>query len=204
MNHRLSLIAALAVAAAVAGTSAAVAQPYGQPYQPPSSRPPEVRKGLTAGASLGLGELSCEDESSTGTGPCDGVTEAGSLDGHLGVMLSPRLALMGDIWIMGHTENDLTVSQTISTIGAQLWLTPRLWIKGGLGIAHARFRFDGAFIDLESESETVPAGMLGVGYEVVHKPNFALDLSLRGGTGVYEDEQTRAHNVAVTLGLSWY
>jgi len=201
-KHRLGLITALGLGAVLVGGAIASAQP--QPYEPPAYQPAKVRKGITLGASLGVGELSCEDESANGSGPCDGVTEAGSIDGHVGIMLSPRLAIMGDVWAMGHSENDLTMSQTITTAAAQLWLTPRLWIKGGLGFAHARFSYDTGFVELESESDTVPAGIVGIGYELIHRPNFALDLALKAGTGIYRDDQTRAHNVAVTIGANWF
>lgn len=175
-----------------------------QPAPPSAYQPRPARQGLMIGFGLGGGELSCEDVSTSGSGPCDGVTEAGSIDAHLGIMLSPRLAIMGDIWAMGHTEDQLTVSQTITTAAAQLWLTPRLWIKGGIGVAHARFNYDGVIVEVESSSETVPAGMLAVGYELMHRPRFALDVQLKGGTGIYDEGDTQAHNAALSVGLNWF
>lgn len=205
MNHRLASFAAVISGLAFV-CGAAHAQGYGQPRGPGQAPPPppEVRKGITLGVAIGGGELSCEDESLAGNGPCDGVTEAGSLDGHIGFMLNPKLAIVGDAWIMGHKDNDLTVSQTIVTGALQLWLGDRLWVKGGLGIAHARFEFDAGIVELRSRSESVPAGMLGVGFELLHKPQFALDVAFKAGTGIYEDDQTRAHNVAITVGANWF
>jgi len=176
------------------------------PYAPVPIEPVQpLRQGLVIGFGIGGGELSCEDDVSiAGEGPCEGVTEAGSLDFHVGGMLAPRLALIGEVWVMGHTEDNLTVSQTITTAALQYWLLPRLWLKGGVGGAHARFTYDGPFINVTDRSQTVPAVMAAAGYEILATQNFALDLQLKGGTGFYEDNDTRAHNVAVTVGFNWY
>ena len=180
-------IAILALAAALMSAGAARAQGV------------EVRgrSGLTVGIGLGLGNMGCE-----GNG-CEDVTEAAGIDGHIGVMLIPRLALIGELWGMGHTEDRVTITQTIATIGAQLWLTRRLWLRGGLGVAHSSFNYDGDLIDISSRSDTVPGFTLGAGIEVVATRHFALDLSLRGGTGVYEDD-TRVNNLMLGVGASWY
>lgn len=192
---------ALALGLALAIPAAAQAQdPYAPAHQPVQN----VRSGLIFGFGIGGGELSCEDVSSEGDGPCDGVTEAGSFDVHLGGMLTPRLALMGDLWVMGHTEDFLTVSQTISTAAVQYWVLPRVWVKAGLGGAHARFSYNGPFVNVTDRSQTVPAAMIGAGIELLAKKSFAMDLQFKAGTGFYKDDDTKAHNASLTLGFNWY
>jgi len=56
-------------------------------------------------------------------------------------MLKPNLGVMLDVWPMIYNEDFLTISHTITTAAAQLWLTPRLWLKGGLGFARAEFHW---------------------------------------------------------------
>src|SRR5688572_27185016 len=51
---------------------------------PVPPRAPAVRSGWNFGFGLGGGDISCE-------GACEGVTEAGSLDLHVGYMVRPRL-----------------------------------------------------------------------------------------------------------------
>jgi len=179
------------------GLAPAVAGAQGQ------TTPPAPRQGLVVGFGLGGGhvELDCVD--------CGDVIEAASGDFHIGGMLTPRLALMFDGWSMVAQEDFLTASHTITTAAAQYWVLPRLWIKGGLGIAQARWRWDGIFVDLEDETKVVPGMMLGAGYELLVKGSFALDVQLRYGTGFYSEEEddtfeVKAHNVAVQVGFNWY
>jgi hypothetical protein len=155
-----------------------------------------VRRGWNIGGSLGAGEISCE-------GPgCDAFTEAGSFDLQVGHMLRPRLRVVGDLWVMAHRDDDLTVSHTIVTGGLQLWVINRLWLRGGIGLARAGFDYDRGFVEVSDETETV-FGVAGtIGFEIMSRRRFALDVQLRGGTGFYDDNQ--AHNGALALGVTWY
>lgn len=156
-----------------------------------------VRSGWNFGVGLGGGEISC------GGPGCDGVTEAGSLDIQVGKMLRPRLRAVLDIWGMAHSEEDISVNQSIVTAGLQVWLFNRLWLRGGLGTARAAFTYDGSLGDTETDDAQTVFGMAGgIGFEVLSRRTFALDLELRGGTGFYQD--IRAHNAAFTVGLTWY
>lgn len=204
MTTSRTVTCTLALGLALAIPAAAQADPYG-PSSPNYIGPVQnQRRGLILGFGVGGGELSCEDISENGDGPCEGVTEAGSIDFHVGGMLTPRLAILGDVWVMGHTEDNLTVSQTITTAAVQFWVLPRLWIKGGLGGAHARFTYDGLFVDVTDRSQTVPAAMIAAGFEILTKKNFALDVQLKAGTGLYKDEDTKAQNASLTIGFNWY
>ena len=188
---RLVPLFPLVVTAAIASPAAAETGRY-YVENPDSS----VRTGWNFGVGLGGGEISC-------SGPgCDDVTEAGSLHLQVGRMLRPRLRAVLDIWGMAHKEEDLTVHQSIATAGLQYWIINRLWLRGGLGFARAGFEYDGELGDSEDETQTVIGVAGGIGFELLSRRTYALDLELRGGTGFYDS--IRAHNAAFSLSFTWY
>lgn len=157
----------------------------------------EKRDGLAIGVELGGGHMECEGEG------CDGVTEAGELGLNVGVMLTPNLAIMADGSIMGHTEDRLTLTHAMATVGPQLWLGP-FWVRGGVGVARASFNYDAGIIDIGDKTETVPAAMAALGVEVISTKDFALDVRLRGGTGFFNDGDTQVRNLSLGVGANWY
>jgi hypothetical protein len=193
---RTGLVSLGATALLLLAATAAHAQPAA-----PASRA-SGREGLFLGFHVGGGNMSCESVGEAEI--CDGVTEAWSGAFDLGTMLRPHLALSGEIWVMGHTEDYVTITNAISTVGLVLWVTPRLWLRGGLGAAIARWQYKGPLIQLDDETESVPAAMVAIGYELKASPDFAIDLQLRGGTGYYRDEQAETHNAAFAVGFTWY
>lgn len=199
---------------ASAQPSAAAPPPPGDPgYGPATLPPPDYvstnvpvgpeRKGLLLGFGLGAGGM----ESSDGPIECVDCNDsvAGSLDFHIGFMLSPRLGIMYEAWGAGQrldSAQSVTLVQVLSMAAAQYWLTPRLWIKGGVGSAHLFERYketmDGKKID------TGVAGMAAIGYELVQGRKYAMDIQLRGGSGTYDGLGDRIHQGSLQLGLSWY
>lgn len=157
----------------------------------------EQRDGLAIGVELGGGHMECEGEG------CDGVTEAGELGLNVGVMLTPNLAIMADGWLMGHTEDRLTLTHAMATIGPQLWIGP-FWVRGGVGVARASFNYDAGIIDIGDKTESVPAAMAALGVEVISTKDFALDVRLRGGTGFFNDGDTEVRNLSLGVGANWY
>jgi hypothetical protein len=190
----LSLLRFAPFVAALSLAAPAAAEPGRYYVENPEE---SVRTGWNVGLGLGAGEISC-------SGPgCEGVTEAGSLDLQLGRMLRPRLRALFEIWGMAHSEDDIKVNQTLVTAGLQTWILRRLWVRGGVGLARAAFSYDGSLADSEEdEAQTVFGLAGGIGFEILSRRTLALDLELRGGTGFYEDK--RAHNGALTIGLTWY
>jgi hypothetical protein len=184
----------LALACTLGAAAAAGAQPAAQA--------PAPRDGMLIGFGIGAGEISCEGDG------CNDFTEAGGVEFHIGGMLTPRLALMFDLWVMGHTHDNLTITHTIATGAVRYWVVPRLWLQGGLGGASAAYRWDGVFVNLEDRTETVPGVMIGAGYEVAASRTFAIDLQFRAGTGFYGEEDGRAdlqaHNVWLGVGFTWF
>jgi len=188
---RLVPLFAITLTAVAAGPAAA--EPGRYYVENPDT---SVRSGWNLGFGLGGGEISC-------SGPgCEDVTEAGSLDLQVGTMLRPRLRALLDLWGMAHSEEDFKVHQTILTAGIQYWIIDRLWLRGGVGLANAGFTYGGELDDTEDESHSTIGLAGGIGFEILSRRTFALDVELRGGTGFYNDK--RAHNGAFNIGLTWY
>jgi len=159
------------------------------------------RSGLVLGGSIDGGNIGCQTKSGDDCG--DGMHEAGGLSVHVGAMIGPRLALLGEAWGMAHTQDSLTASQALATANVRAWLTPRLWLQGGLGVARSKISFDSGLFMASATSSTVPAVSGAIGLELVHSPAFGLDLELRGGSGLYEDD-VRIYNVALGVGVSFF
>src|SRR5262245_61034265 len=164
------------------------------------SGPPRgvYRAGLTFGGSLGAGAMQ-----STGCGPyCGG---AGMIEGHLGGMLNPRLALMVDLFAAVHSWDDgYFTGQTyngIYTFAVQYWVTDIIWLQGGVGIAHLQYGYDGDTLPLDDD--TGPAVLAAGGVEVVQSYNFALDIQFRIGWGSYSHIPDTT-NYALMVGVNWY
>jgi len=158
----------------------------------------EQREGLTIGIGVGAGHLECGGEY------CNHTTVAGGLDAHVGVVLQPYLAIVADIWAMAHTEERLTVSQSMATVGPRVWLLPRLWVGAGIGAARASYNYDIEITQLEDSTEWNPAGMVAVGLELLSRDTFGLDIQLRSGAGLFNDSETRIYNMSLGIGANWY
>jgi hypothetical protein len=178
------------------------------PYYPPPPPPPPphgvYRSGLVYGFSLGAGGLSISD--------CGDVCGAvGMAEFHLGGMIGPRLALMGDFWesIRYFSDANLGNGETfngIYTLAAQYWLTDQLWVKGGVGFGRLEIDSDDEGIAIDDESGF--AFMLAGGIEIVQSYNFALDLQLRYGNVAYSSEANGgagdANTFGFMVGFNWY
>lgn len=182
---------------ALAGTARAQQQPppAGAAYMPPEA---SVRSGWNFGGGLGGGNISCSGDGC----PDDDVIEAAGLDLRAGYMLRPRLNLVGTVFAMGHGEDQWTLTHTIVTGGITYWIIDRLWVHGGIGFASARLEYDGAFVDVAEQTENVFAVAGAIGFEILSRRQWSLDLALRGGTGFYDDLQAR--NQALTIDFTWY
>ena len=185
----------IAVLVALAGTARAQQQP------PPAGREyvviqPDVRSGWNFGGGLGGGSISC-----TGECPLEDLNEAGGIDLRVGNMIRPRLNVVGQVFAMFHSEDEWTLSHSVVTGGLQYWIIDRLWVHGGLGFARATLRYDGV-VDVEDSTENVFAIAGGIGFEILSRRQWALDIALRGGTGFYED--LKATNEALTVDFTWY
>jgi hypothetical protein len=90
-----------------------------------------------------------------------------------------------------------------------MWPTPRLWLQGGVGAAHAGYEWNGIFVMREDRTARSPGVMAALGYEVSVRDNFVFEVQARFGTGFYEDDPVdgyvvKGHSAGVGVALQWY
>jgi hypothetical protein len=158
------------------------------------------RRGLLIGVGLQAGHIrfQCQNDPNCG----DNVNESGGLNISLAYMMTDKLAFSVDGWAMVHRSEFLTETVTVThsmlTVGPQIWLVPRIWVRGGVG--WARLSVD--FGDIQAQSESVLGIMGAVGWEVLTSSKFALDVQVRAGTGFYDGVD--AANAGLGLGFTWF
>jgi hypothetical protein len=210
----------VAFAAVLLAPAAAAAQPgYGPPPPPPPggyySQPTTVPGGfhdragrMAIGFSLGLGGMNIGDDDVT-CGNCDYDPIAGEFDFHIGGMLSPRFALLFEVQGNAQTvEENLygatSLVQATAMVAGQYWLTPQLWIKGGIGGASLSYSYDDGY---ESQSENIDEGMAlmgGVGYELLSARTFSIDLQGRLVSGSYDSFEQNVTAGTIGVGFNWF
>jgi len=199
-GKRLAVAVGIGLLTVFGSLSAAHAQ-YGAPRPYYGAPPPPrgvYRSGLVIGGSLGVGGIYAQD-----CGVYCGA--AGMFEGHIGGMLNPRLALMGDLWGAIHAWEDIygpgTTYHGIYTIALQFWVADIIWLKGGIGFGHMKLQGDFDAIAFGDESGLAAMGAAGV--EIVQAHNFTLDLQLRLGHGFYT-QGGDVNNVGAMIGVNWY
>ena len=199
-GKRLALALGIGIVTLLASLSAEAQYGPPPPYYPPPP-PAQVgvyRGGLTLGFGVGVGGISASN--------CDEICgAAGAGEFHIGAMLNPRMALMGDFWVNVHPwtiggESGQTI-HNISTLAVQYWATPQLWLKGGAGFGRMQIQsdFDGYTFGDETGFAVMGAG----GFEIMQAPTFALDLQLRFGHGFYSGGGD-VNAFAFMVGFNWY
>jgi hypothetical protein len=182
--------------------------------QPPATQLPggfHNRQGrLAFGFSLGLGGM----HDDIGDIDCENCSDiSGALEGHIGGFIGPRLALMAElqgnaqtlnVGIDGSTE---TLVQTALMAAAQYWVTPQLWIKGGIGFANLQVdwsAYGDGYVDASSQPENGLALLGAVGYELLSARNFAVDLQGRLLNGSYDGIDNSVTGLSIGVGINWY
>lgn len=210
----------VAFAAVLLAPAAAAAQPgYGPPPPPPPqgyySQPTTVPGGfhdragrMALGFSLGLGGLNVGD-SPVECATCDYDPIAGEFDFHIGGMLSPRFALLFEVQgnaqtIAENAYGATSLVQATAMVAGQYWLTPQLWIKGGLGGASLSQSYDDGYT---SDSENIDEGvavMGAIGYELLSARNFSIDLQGRIISGSYDNLGQDVNAGSIGVGFNWF
>lgn len=167
---------------------------------------------LMFGFSLGIGGMSDKGGSINCSG-CDYNPVSGQISGHLGGFLGPRFALMGEVQANVQTlqsdavNGDTTLTQGALMLAAQYWLTPQLWIKGGIGFASLQvdqsYYGDGV-IDASSVPENGTALMGAIGFELLSARFFSIDLQGRILNGSYKGLDDNITAASVGIGINWY
>jgi hypothetical protein len=225
MMKNVRLTTALAATAALLMTTNAFAQPGApapaEPPPPPSAGPggsgyyaqPPMkgprfhhRRGLSIGFGFGVGGMSAD------SGPidcidCDYEPAAVGFDFHIGGMINPRLALLFEVWGTGQqvtAAGDEVLVQTMVMAAIQYWVTPQLWIKGGIGASHLSLSVDDGYANDSVDIDDGGGVMGAIGYELLSGPRFAVDLQLRLGSASYDGINDQIQSGLVQIGFNWY
>ena len=223
MSKRLVITAISATAAFLVASAPAQAQYYPPPPPPQQPQPqyagpggmpstpimpvagPMVRHGLTLGGGFGFGSIGGNEGGSI---ECIGDCEASgavSFDLHVGWMVNPRLAIGGEMWVAAQAldeSGDNMLTQGMAMLTAQYWLSPRWWIKAGIGSATLSQHYKPTDESLELGEGTALMG--AVGWEAWQRGNYVVDIQLRFGSATYEDLDDQFNQGALSVGLSWY
>lgn len=208
----LLVLASLALPAVAAAQPGYGGQPGGY-YSRPATKPGGFwdREGrLMWGVSVGLGGMSSKD------GPidcptCDYNPIAFEIDGHVGGMLSARLALMAELQANVQTveeqnygEGTITLAQGALMFAAQYWIVPKVWIKGGIGFSHLEFNYDDYYQTVSDPIDDGGVFMVGAGIELLSGREFALDLQGRYIRGNYDGIDDQISSGTIGIGVNWY
>lgn len=206
----LVLVAGLP-AAGHAQTASPTAAPY-TPAGPPFTSPRSAfrqRHSWFLSAHLGIGSASyAADDFSTD--PIEAGTLA-TFDLRFGGMLSPRLALAVEYWSDGHSYQDRTligqspdasIVQNSYAASVYYWLTPKVWFGAGLGTSSMNAYYN----DITEEFGEAATIMGALGYELVSRDRFAVDLSARFMSSSYDNDSANLSRstFGLRLGLSWF
>ena len=193
--------------------SLAFAQYYSAP--PPSAQHPggfHNRTGrMIFGGNIGLGGME-DNGGEINCANCNSV--AGQAAGHLGGFVGPRLALMGELHgnfqtlssdrFTGDTE---VLTQGALMLAAQYWVTPQVWVKGGIGFATLqvdRSYYGDGIVDESTIPESGMALMGAIGFEVLSARRFSVDLQGRLVNGSYDRIGYNLTGASIGIGLNWF
>jgi hypothetical protein len=162
---------------------------------------------LIFGFSLMLGHMSDNEGKIGGDSTTNYSTLSAGVSGHIGGFIGPRLALMAEVQGNAVTlstdgYDDITLVQSALMGCAQYWVTPQLWVKGGIGFAN--LSLDDTYYN---ESQNIDSGMAlmgAVGFELLSSQRFSVDLQGRLLAGSYDgiDQQITSGNIGV--GINWF
>ncbi len=163
---------------------------------------------LIYGVSLGLGGMK-ENGEKVECSNCDYSPVAGVGSLHVGGFVGPRLALMGEVQANVQTiatdgyDSEALVQSTLM-FAAQYWITPQLWVKGGIGFANVQVdhsNWDGTAV------EPIDNGMAlmgAVGFEVFSARYFSVDIQGRLLNGAYKGIDNSITAGSIGIGVNWF
>lgn len=171
--------------------------------------------GLSFGFDASLGGMEAESGPLECAG-CDYSPIAGGFGANIGLQLGPRLAIRADLRATAQTldaDGTAFLVQTTFMAVAQYWVSPRLWIAGGLGGANLSIDVDDGFAAGTADIGSGGASMFGIGYELVRsrpwrarrgKLPFSIDLHFRFTAGHYDGLGDQIYAGMVGVGFQWY
>ncbi len=163
---------------------------------------------LMFGGAFGLGGMS-DDVGDIGCNGCDYNPISFGFMGHIGGFLSPRFALMFEGQVNGQQvsqaafpEDDAFLYQSAAMVAGQYWITPQLWVKGGIGFAHLEEQSADGFFQSNIDNGTAIMG--AIGYEVFSSRLFSVDLEGRLLNGAYKGIDNNITAGTVGVGVNWF
>ncbi|HWU90938.1 MAG TPA: hypothetical protein VN253_26915 [Kofleriaceae bacterium] len=145
---------------------------------------------------------------------CTYSTVSGQVSGHIGGFLGPRFALLGEAQaniqtiasdaITGETS---TLTQGALMLAAQYWVTPQLWIKGGIGFATLQVDtsyYGDGIVDASTVPENGTALMGAIGFELLSARYFSIDLQGRVLNGSYKGIDDNITAASIGIGINWF
>ena len=162
---------------------------------------------LIFGFSLMLGHLSDSEGNIGGDSSVNYSTLSGGVSAHLGGFIGPRLALMAEVQgnavtLSSDGYDDITLVQSALMGAAQYWITPQLWVKGGIGFAS--LDLDDSYYNDSAHIDSGMAIMGGVGFEVLSAQRFSLDIQGRLLAGSYDGIDQQITSGSIGLGINWF
>jgi len=151
------------------------------------------------GGSLGLAGLHYHfsDGSSASDDPAAGYSL------RLGFGIAPRLLFLieanGAVASVSEAGYGLSFDQTIYDLGLQVFLTRKLFVRGGVGLGNIRAWYDGYYGDV---SKTGFAMTGSVGLELLQGYNWSFELAGQAIAGFYSGENWTSY--ALNLGFNFF
>jgi hypothetical protein len=167
----------------------------------------DVRASILLGGGLGLGGMSFSIDGEEAVS----YDDATGLQLAFGGMVMPQLALGLDLTVLLARDEpddggeDLRVFERAIGVWGRYWVLPRLWLQAGLASVRA-----GASSDFEEYPTYDGAQIHGaVGFEVLHRTHWAIDVSLRLAAAGYGDESDvggtfTSQSAALLVGFAWF
>ena len=165
----------------------------------------DARASFLLGGGLGLGGMSFSVDGEEAVS----YDDATGLQLAFGGMVTPRLALGIDLTLLlardDNQGDELRVFERAIGAWVRFWVIPRLWLQAGLASVRA-----GASSDFEDLPTYDGAQLHGaVGFELLHRTHWAIDVSLRLATAGYGVESDvggsfSSQSAALLLGFAWF
>lgn len=166
-----------------------------------SSRP-RGRAGFFGGVGAGGGVmgLAC--------GPsCEGLDASATLSAHAGLLLASGLVVLYDAALLVHLDESplgpVRVYHSTHLLALQGWMAPRVWVRGGPGLAHLRVHHVG----IGTRGEMVPALGGALGVELWRAAPTVIEGVLRVSAGFFDEDDGQddaVYTLSIGAGASWY
>jgi len=162
------------------------------------------RSGFIFGFSAGAGVVSLSDNEA-GFDQAEGGITFPSLK--LGWMVSERTAIVAVVpgMIYNEDQKDRSFESIIPSV--QYWAGDRFWLSGGVGMGMDMPAFYEADNFADGKWDFGCAATAAIGYEIVQRKKFALDLQSRVHVArifTGEDQTRDGAAFSVGLGCNWY